>query len=63
MLKLAKIRLTKIPLEPHAYQREVDKYGVNGLKELWIDILERYGHEEYYNPDLVEEILRNKEAK
>ena len=60
MLGLHKIRLTKITLNPHAYQREVDKYGVDGLKSLWTDILERYGHEEYYDPDLVEEILEER---
>jgi len=52
-----------VTLKPQAYQFEVDKYGIEGLRVLWMDILERYGHEEYYEPDLVEELLnRRKEV-
>ena len=56
------IRLTKITLEPRAYPKEISKYGEEGLKQLWMNILERYAHEEYYDPDLVEEVLKEKEV-
>jgi len=54
--------VTPIPLEPKAYEGEVEKYGVEGLQKLWMDILERYAHEEYYDPGLVQEIT-GEEAK
>ena len=56
------ITLTEIILKPKAYQSEIDKYGKKGLKQLWIDILERYAHEEWYDPDLVEEILKERKV-
>lgn len=53
------IRFVSIPLEPRANQGEVDKYGKDGLKRLWEDVLDRYANEKYYDPDLVHEILEH----
>lgn len=51
--------IIKVVLEPQAYQSEVDKYRIEGLQRLWMDILERYAHEAYYDPDLICEILEH----
>ena len=48
-----------IPIVLYANPEEVDKYGEEGLKLLWTDILDRYANDEYYDPDLVEELLEN----
>lgn len=56
-------KMTKITLKPQAYQSEVDKYGIEGLKKLWTDILERYAHEEYYDPYIVEKLLKSQEEE
>jgi len=57
------IRVTKIAFEVSACAHEVDKYGEEGLKRLWENILERYAHEEWYDPDLVHEILDHQEEE
>lgn len=52
--------MVEIPLRPQAYKTEVSKYGEDGLKQLWLNILERYGNGDYYDQNLVEEVLRGK---
>ena len=51
---------SQVAIVLYAGQDEVDKYSEEGLRNLWIDILERYGNEEYYDPDLVKELLEHK---
>lgn len=50
-----------IIIELSADPSEVDKYGIEGLRQLWVDILERYANEEHYDPDLLDQILKEKE--
>ena len=54
------LKVQKITLQVTAYSSELETYGEKGLKELWENILERYGHEEYYEPVLVESILKER---
>jgi len=49
-----------IELKLTASSAEVETFGKEGLKQLWIDILERYASEEYYDPDLVKELVDRK---
>lgn len=46
---------SKINLEVTLLPSEADEYGEEGMKALLIDILERYGSEEYFDPDLAEQ--------
>jgi len=40
-----------------------DKYGgVENVKELLYDILERYGNEEYFDPDLIHELTQHRQG-
>lgn len=57
------IIVVEIVLRPKAFQHEVDKYGKEGLKRLWMDILERYAHEEYYDPDIIHEMLEHEQEE
>ena len=45
-----------IKTKVNVYEMEVKKYGKRGLKALLENIIERYFHPEYYNPDLLEDI-------
>lgn len=44
--------MPKIVLEVTVSEDEVNKYGEDGIKTLLNDILDRYGNEEYFDPDL-----------
>lgn len=52
-----------INLEIPCTDYEVEKYGKEGIKILLNDVIERYGIEKYFDSDLVEEVLENKEEK
>lgn len=54
------IKVQKIPIQVSVYQPEIKKYGIEGLKDLLMDIIERYFNENYFDPDLVEQILEEK---
>ena len=47
--------MPKITLEVNVSQEDLDKYGEGGIKNLLFDILERYGNEEHYDLNLIEE--------
>lgn len=51
---------SKIFIEVYADSDEVEKYGEEGLRTLWINILDWYASEEYYDPDIVEELLKER---
>ncbi len=57
---MSEIKREVIELKLTASRAEVGKYGKEGLKQLWIDVLERYASEEYYDPDLVQQMLEAK---
>lgn len=40
--------------------KEVNTYGKAGLKELFLDLMERYFTPEYYNEGIVEELLASR---
>ena len=61
--KVIKIKVQKIPIEVSVYSSEVEKYGIEGIKTLLENIIERYFDEEYFDPDLVKEILEEKEER
>lgn len=61
--KIIKIKVQKIPIQISVYSSEVEKYGVGGLKILLENIIERYFDEEYFDPDLVKEILEEREER
>ena len=54
------IKVQKIPIQVSVYSSEIKKYGKEGLKDLLMDIIERYFNEGYFDPDLVEQILEEK---
>lgn len=55
------IKFVKIPLELSMPEKQVKQYGgLENTKELLYNIIERYGHPEYFDPELVEELLREK---
>lgn len=49
--------MEKVTLEVYVSKGDLSKYGKEGVKNLLIDILERYGSEEYYDPDLVAQAI------
>lgn len=49
-----------IKLEVNATDAEIEEYGEKGMIELWLNILERYASEEYYEPDIAEELRDTK---
>jgi len=61
--KVVKIKVQKIPIQVSVYSSEVEKYGIEGLKALLENIVERYFDEAYFDPDLVKEILEEKEER
>ncbi len=54
------IQIDKIHLDVTVYEGEIEKYGIDGLKTLLQNIVERYFHKEYFEPELVKEILEEK---
>lgn len=60
--KVIKIKVQKIPIQVSVYSSEVEKYGIEGLKTLLENIVERYFDKAYFDPDLVEEILEEKRS-
>jgi len=60
---MTNLEVKRIVLGVTAYPSELKKYGEEGLKSLWADIIERYAHEEYYNPDIVEELTKTAEEE
>ena len=50
------IKIDKIRLDVWVYETELKEYGKKGLKILLKDIIDRYFHSEYYDPDLIQEI-------
>lgn len=57
---MSEIKREVIELKLFTSRAEVETYGVEGVKQLWTDILERYANEEYYDPGLVHEMLEHK---
>ena len=58
-----KIEVDFITIKVPVYQPELKKYGKNGLKQIFEDLVERYFCESYYNSDLVQEILEERNEK
>jgi len=54
------IKLEKIRLDILAYKSLCEKYGGKGnVKIILENIIDRYFHESYFDPDLVEELTRS----
>ena len=56
---MSEIKREVIELKLTTSKAEVEKYGKEGVKQLWLDILERYANEEHYDPDLIHEMLEH----
>ena len=54
------INVDNIRTDTTVYQSELNAFGKKGLKALLENIIERYFHSEYYDPDLVKEISKNR---
>jgi len=55
------IEMDKIRLDVSVSKAELKIYGKKGLKSIFIDLVERYFTPEYYDQDLVQDILQEKE--
>ena len=58
-----KLKVETINLKVQVYQPELREYGKRGLKCLLENIIERYFHPEYFEPDLVGEIKNEKRKR
>lgn len=53
------IKMRKIRLDVTCTEKEIKQYGgVKNLRELLLNILERYAYPEYYDPGLVGEFTK-----
>ena len=58
--KTIHLNVDEINVPVIVYEPELKKYGRRGLIILFHDLVERYFSERYYDPDLVEQILEDK---